>query len=59
MLGSVLRRHVGKALGWSGILQRGATVERLYREVRSLRVCQGTSEILKLVIAGQILKESR
>jgi acyl-CoA dehydrogenase len=40
-------------------LMRGATVERLYRDVRSLRVCQGTSEILKLVITKQILKESR
>jgi len=34
----------------------GETVERLYREVRSLRIYEGTSEIQKLVIAGQILK---
>jgi acyl-CoA dehydrogenase len=33
----------------------GETVERLYREVRSLRIYEGTSEIQKLVIAGQIL----
>jgi acyl-CoA dehydrogenase len=33
----------------------GETVERLYREVRSLRIYEGTSEIQKLVIAGQVL----
>jgi len=38
---------------------RGATVERLYREVRSLRIYEGTSEIQKLLIAREILKESR
>jgi alkylation response protein AidB-like acyl-CoA dehydrogenase len=38
---------------------RGATVERLYREVRALRIYEGTSEIQKLVIARDILKESR
>ena len=38
---------------------RGATVERLYREVRALRIYEGTSEIQKLVIAREILKESK
>jgi alkylation response protein AidB-like acyl-CoA dehydrogenase len=38
---------------------RGATVERLYREVRSLRIYEGTSEIQKLLIAREILKETR
>jgi acyl-CoA dehydrogenase len=33
----------------------GETVERLYREIRSLRIYEGTSEIQKLVIAGQII----
>lgn len=33
----------------------GETVERLYREVRALRIYEGTSEIQKLVIAGQLL----
>ena len=33
----------------------GETVERLYREVRALRIYEGTSEIQKLVIAGQVL----
>ncbi len=33
----------------------GAPVETLYREIRSLRIYEGTSEIQKLVIAGQVL----
>ena len=33
----------------------GEPVERLYREVRALRIYEGTSEIQKLVIAGQLL----
>ena len=44
--------------GGQGVM-RGATVERLYREVRALRIYEGTSEIQKLVIAREILKESR
>ena len=38
---------------------RGSTVERLYREVRALRIYEGTSEIQKLVISRHLLKESR
>jgi acyl-CoA dehydrogenase len=37
---------------------RGATVERLYREVRALRIDEGTSEMQKLLIARHILKEA-
>jgi acyl-CoA dehydrogenase len=33
----------------------GESVERLYREIRALRIYEGTSEIQKLVIAGQVL----
>jgi alkylation response protein AidB-like acyl-CoA dehydrogenase len=36
----------------------GETVERLYREIRALRIYEGTSEIQKLVIAGQIIAEA-
>ncbi len=38
-------------------LIRGNMVEQLYRDVRALRIYEGTSEIQKLVIAGQLLKE--
>jgi len=38
---------------------RDNVVERLYREVRSLRIYEGTSEIQKLVIANEVLKSSR
>ena len=42
--------------GGAGVLH-GAVVERLYREVRALRIYEGTSEIQKLIIAGQVLKD--
>jgi acyl-CoA dehydrogenase len=44
--------------GGQGVM-KGATVERLYREVRALRIYEGTSEIQKLVIARHLLKQSR
>jgi acyl-CoA dehydrogenase len=37
---------------------RGQTVERLYREVRALRVYEGTSEIQRTIIAHSLLKET-
>jgi len=37
-------------------VRTGAVVERLYREIRPLRIYEGTSEIQKLVIAGQVLR---
>jgi acyl-CoA dehydrogenase len=42
--------------GGTGLVS-GSVVERLYRDVRALRIYEGTSEIQKLVIAGQLLKE--
>ena len=39
--------------GGRGVV-RGEVVERLYREIRALRIYEGTSEIQKLVIAGQV-----
>jgi acyl-CoA dehydrogenase len=42
--------------GGSGLV-RGSVVERLYRDVRALRIYEGTSEIQKLVIANKLLKE--
>lgn len=35
---------------------RGVTVERLYREIRALRIYEGTSEVLKLVIGAKLLE---
>jgi acyl-CoA dehydrogenase len=40
--------------GGAGVV-RGEVVERLYREVRALRIYEGTSEIQKLVIARSLL----
>lgn len=42
-------------LGARGV-RRGAVVERLYREIRALRIYEGTSEIQKIVIAGTVTK---
>jgi len=36
-------------------VKRGSAVERLYRDVRALRIYEGTSEIQKLVLAKEIL----
>jgi len=44
--------------GGQGLL-RGRTVERLYREVRALRIYEGTSEVQKLIIARQLLRHSK
>jgi acyl-CoA dehydrogenase len=35
---------------------RGITVERLYREIRALRIYEGASEVLKLIIASKVLE---
>ena len=43
-------------LGARGVVH-GAPVERLYREIRALRIYEGTSEIQKIVIAGQVLHD--
>ena len=39
--------------GGSGVIH-GTVVERLYREIRALRIYEGTSEVQKLVIAAQV-----
>jgi acyl-CoA dehydrogenase len=41
-------------LGARGVV-RDSRVESLYREVRALRIYEGTSEVQKLVIGGQLL----
>ena len=40
--------------GGQGVIV-GNPVERLYREIRALRIYEGTSEIQKLIVAGQTL----
>lgn len=44
--------------GGAGVL-RGSPIERLYREVRAARIYEGTSEIQRLIIARQLLREER
>ncbi len=41
--------------GGSGLV-KGPVAERLYREIRALRIYEGTSEIQKLIIANCLLK---
>lgn len=43
-------------LGALGV-RHGSPVERLYREIRSLRIYEGTSEVQRLVIARELLAE--
>jgi acyl-CoA dehydrogenase len=52
------QRVIDRALqlhGGAGVM-RGAAVERLYREVRALRIYEGATDVQKLVIARQILE---
>jgi len=37
----------------------GSIMERLYRDVRALRIYEGTTEIQKLIIARHLLNKSR
>jgi acyl-CoA dehydrogenase len=51
---------IDKALqmhGGTGVL-KGTVVERLYREIRALRVYEGASEVQKEIIAHQLLRGS-
>jgi acyl-CoA dehydrogenase len=41
--------------GGRGLIQ-GAITERLYRDIRATRIYEGTSEIQKLIIANELLK---
>jgi acyl-CoA dehydrogenase len=41
--------------GGRGVVQ-GEVVERLYREIRALRIYEGASEVQKLIVAREMLK---
>ena len=44
--------------GGHGVVS-GNVVERLYREIRALRIYEGASEIQRLIIAGQVLANAK
>ena len=50
--------HALQIHGGLGVVS-GNPVEQLYRDVRALRIYEGTSEILRLIIARNLLKNSR
>lgn len=37
--------------------QRGSTVERLFRDVRASEIYQGTSEVQRMIIAAEVMKD--
>jgi len=45
-------------LGARGVVS-GHPVERLYREIRALRIYEGATEVQQLIIAGQVIKAHR
>ena len=45
---------------WGGLgVKSGVTVERLYREIRALRIYEGATEVQQLIIARELLKGPR
>jgi len=51
----VLFRSV-QIFGARGVM-RGEVVEGLYREIRALRIYEGATEVQKLIIGRELLKE--
>jgi alkylation response protein AidB-like acyl-CoA dehydrogenase len=44
---------------WGGLgVVKGQTVEQLYREIRSLRIYEGATEVQQLIIARELLKQA-
>ena len=39
-------------------VRRGEVVERLYREIRSLRIYEGATEVQKLIVARELLRDA-
>ena len=52
---SVIDRAV-QMFGGRGV-QSGEIVEKLYREIRALRIYEGATEVQKLIIAREVLKD--
>lgn len=46
--------HAVQIFGGLGVVS-GNPVEQLYREIRALRIYEGTSEIQRIIIAGQVM----
>jgi acyl-CoA dehydrogenase len=45
---------------WGGRgVKRGEAVERLYREIRALRIYEGASEVQQLIVARELLKDTK
>ena len=44
--------------GGEGV-RSGATVEKLYREIRALRIYEGASDVQRVIIAGQTMRASQ
>ncbi len=44
-------------VGGRGVLV-GHPVERMYRAVRALRIYEGATDVLRLIVAGALLKEA-
>ena len=40
-------------------MRSGQVVERLYRDIRALRIYEGASEVQRQIIARDLLKEDR
>ena len=55
------QRVIDRALqmfGGRGVM-RGEVIERLYREIRALRIYEGATEVQKIIIARDILKNAK
>ncbi len=55
------QRVIDRALqmfGGRGVM-RGEVIERLYREIRALRIYEGATEVQKIIIARDILKHAK
>jgi len=57
MAQTVIDRAV-QMFGGRGV-RSGEIVERLYREIRALRIYEGATEVQKLIIARELLKDGR